>query len=328
METMDYQALLDELDQLLQETYALWPEGWVTFNWRGYTYDHVQRVRRLALNLCRQEGGDPVVTELAGLLHDITKLYDGEYITDAEGNRVVDEDGFWHNETRPPQGENAVTRLYDELGLAGQLHNESGATLADHLLRQRGVDARTSDAVARAIRNHLRPDENVDIESACLSDADTIDANIGLPAFVRNIYINLHFHDRRNPERPPIREILRDAPTTFLCPYITENLPNWVAGKRRDFIPRLITPAAVNVAMSRFDRLEAYFDQLAADLQVFGQNGHRDTVDVVLHYMRHRDEPSIADETNWLAHHWVNGDTAPQARAMIDDIQREMLGVD
>ena len=41
--------------------------------------------------------------------------------------------------------------------------------------------------VALTIRQHLRPPEDAPLESGCLYDADTIDANIGLPAFVRLI---------------------------------------------------------------------------------------------------------------------------------------------
>jgi putative nucleotidyltransferase with HDIG domain len=127
---MSYEDLLRDLETLLRDTYALWDEGWVTFNWRNYTYDHVQRVRGLAVTLCRAEGGDPAVTELAALLHDVTKAYDGEYLTGPDGKRLVDEHGYWRNEVRRPPRGNAVTELYDRLGLAGQLHNESGATLA------------------------------------------------------------------------------------------------------------------------------------------------------------------------------------------------------
>ena len=54
---MEYEALMNDLEELLKETYSLWDPGWVTFNWRGYTYDHVQRVRRLALSICRQATG-------------------------------------------------------------------------------------------------------------------------------------------------------------------------------------------------------------------------------------------------------------------------------
>ena len=79
---MEHDKLVQHLDRLLLQTYALWKPGWVTFNWRRYTYDHVQRVRALALSLCAEEGGDTAVTELAALLHDITKPYDGEIIVD------------------------------------------------------------------------------------------------------------------------------------------------------------------------------------------------------------------------------------------------------
>ena len=94
--------LSHSLDQLLRETYALWNAGWVTFTWRAYTYDHVQRVRALALTLCASEGGDQAVTELAAYFHDITKLYDGEIISDRDGHRIVDENGLWRNRFRPP----------------------------------------------------------------------------------------------------------------------------------------------------------------------------------------------------------------------------------
>jgi len=49
---MDYSALISELDRLVAETCELWDAGWVTFNWRRYTYDHVQRVRALTATLC------------------------------------------------------------------------------------------------------------------------------------------------------------------------------------------------------------------------------------------------------------------------------------
>ena len=187
------------LDTLVKETFALWDPGWVTFNWRNYTYDHTQRVRGLAMNLCTQEGGNQLVVELSALLHDITKPYDGEYVVDNEGKRVVDADGYWRNVMRPPQRQNEVTELYDSLQLANKLHNDSGADIAYALLCRRGLDQPLCARVAQTIRDHLRPAEDAPIESRCLYDADTIDANIGLPAFVRNIYINLHFYETRNP---------------------------------------------------------------------------------------------------------------------------------
>ena len=135
----------DDLAQLVRQTYLLWDPGWVTFNWRGYTYDHVRRVVGLSLTLCRALGGDERVTHLAALLHDITKPYDGEYLTDADGRRLVDERGYWRNEMRQPPRANRVTALYERLGLSGQLHNESGSVLAAELLRERRMQEETCE---------------------------------------------------------------------------------------------------------------------------------------------------------------------------------------
>jgi putative nucleotidyltransferase with HDIG domain len=326
---MDYQGLLMELEQLVRETSELWDPGWVTFNWRRYTFDHVQRVRGLAITLCEREGGDLRIVELAALLHDITKPYDGEYEVDDQGKRVVDENGYWRNRSRPPERANAVTRLYDRLNLAGTLHNDSGAVIAEHLLTERGVDEDTTARVAQTIRDHLRVSDDGPVESRCLYDADTIDANIGLPAFVRNIYINLHFFDqRKSAGTPPIAALLRDAPMGFLRPYVGENLPRWVAGKRQDFIPRLTTVAGRELAAIRLHRLERTFDCLASELDTFSPNGHKQCLDIVLHYMTNRDDPSIADETARLAAQWLSDEASSDARELLQRLQWEMAGIE
>jgi putative nucleotidyltransferase with HDIG domain len=325
---MEHQAVLRELDELLRQTFALWEPGWVTFNWRAYTHDHTRRVTGLATNLCRQEGGDVQVTELAALLHDITKPYDGEYVVDAEGKRLVDDRGYWRNEIRCPAGHNAVTALYDELGLAGMLHNESGAILAEHLLRERGAEPDLVARVAETIRHHLVPPEDAPVESGCLYDADTIDANIGLPAFIRNIYIHLHYYDRRKaPDAPTIETLLRERPLAYLRPYIGDNLPQWNEGKRRDFIPRLRTEAGRRLAQARVERLAETFAWLGQELDAYAERADHTGVDVVLHYMAHCDEPSIAEETRYLAEAWLNGARNPRTRAFVQAIQREIEGV-
>ena len=323
---VEHDLLLKNLDQLLLQTYSLWDPGWVSFNWRGYTYDHVQRVRGLALTVGDHEGGDPVVTELAALLHDVTKLYDGEVISDRDGNRILDSTGHWHNDIRHPVRCNTVTRLYDELDLAGQLHNESGATIAYRLLNESGVQDSVCDRVAQTIQDHLRPTSGAAIESRCLYDADTIDANIGLPAFVRNIYINLHFHDvRKDPETPPIATLLRNTPEDYLRPYLVDNVSRWVQGKRRDFVPRLLTDPGRTLALARLRRLESTFRDLIQELDDFASNGHGGGLSVILHFMRHRDDPSIAAETAHLANTGQVTRT-PQGRALIENLQREMAG--
>lgn len=324
---MEYKALLKELEQLLAETYSLWDPGWVTFNWRGYTYDHVQRVRGLALNLCRQEGGDARIVELAALLHDITKPYDGEYITDEEGDRAVDERGYWQNRVRQPARRNTVTDLYDELGLRGEPHNESGAVMTHHLLRRKGLRESMCERVTQTIRHHLLPPADAPVESRCLCDADTIDANIGLPAFVRNIYIHLHFHDlRKAPEEPSVGTLLQENPSQYLAPYITDNLPRWVRGKRRDFVPRLRTDTAREIALARLERLEGVFQRLEKEARAFPSNGDHPYLDIVLHYMRHRQDPSIAEETKALTERWSSHRARRQE--LIRWLRREMAGLE
>lgn len=324
---MEYISLVRILDEMLRETYRLWDPGWVTFNWRAYTYDHVQRVKGLALNLCSQEGGNLRITELAALLHDITKPYDGEYVVDEEGKRALDSDGYWRNAVRYPVRSNAVTQLYDMLGLAGRLHHESGAIVAHHLLQAEGVDGETCAWVAETIRHHLQPPEHAITEAACLYDADTIDANIGLPAFIRNIYIHLHFHDaRKDAGTPPIATLLREAPLDYLRPYVLENLPRWAAGKRRDFVPRLRSESARELAMARLGRLEAVFGWLAQELDDFASNGQGSCLWAVLHFMRHRDDPSIAAEVAYLRDVWLAQERSPRAQVLVDHLHREMVG--
>ncbi|MEN6480155.1 MAG: HD domain-containing protein [Anaerolineales bacterium] len=325
---MEHGELMAHLDRLLRETYSLWDPGWVSFNWRNYTYDHVQRVRGLAVTLATREGGDPLVAELAAQLHDITKPYDGEYLTGPDGQRLVDEHGRWRNALRPPARANVVTRLYDELGLAGTLHSESGAAVARQLLACYGVAEAVIEQVAQTILDHLGPDAAAPIESRCLYDADTIDANIGLPALVRNIYIQLHFYDaRRSPGEPPIAETLASDPLRFLRPYIGENLPRWAGGKRQDFIPRLTTAAGRELAGARLDRLQGAIAWLAASLDDNAARADHSGTDLILHYMRHADDPSLWAETQWLIQTWTAPHTPPQTMALLTQLRDEMRGV-
>lgn len=322
-------SLREELSSLLLQTYELWDPGWVNFNWRAYTYDHVQRVRGLALTLAAREGADPAVVELAALLHDITKPYDGDYVTDGNGKRAVDGNGYWHNETRPPGRSNAVTELYDRLGLAGTPHNESGAVIAGELLRARGIDEGVVVAVCCTIADHLRPSPDVPTESRCLYDADTIDANIGLPAFVRNIYIHLHYRDvRKRSDEPPTDEMLRESPLDYLGPYVGERLPAWSLGKRNDFVPRLLCGASVEIADERLRRLDAVWTQLRAELGRYDEMAKRGCLGVVLYFMGRREEPSVDALVAELRDVWArDADPTPEALALIRDLDREVRGV-
>lgn len=321
-------VLVADLNNLLRETYGLWPPGWVNFNWRGYTYDHVQRVTSLALTLCRGEGGAPRVVELASLLHDVTKPYDGEYVQDGTGKRVVDADGYWRVKTRRPIRHNEVTDIYDRLELAGKPHNLSGARVALEVLRKRRVDETLAEAVARTIRDHLLPPDSPPVESLCLYDADIIDANIGLPAFVRNIYIRLHRHDLQQQHNTmPTSLPLDDAQIAYLGTYVRETVPQWANGKRRDFLGRLTTQTGRTLAQERLDSLDSILEEMRAELQHTDSACTRGTLAVVLHYMTHRQDPSIAAETDRLRDTWLaTGQPTPQARRLVLEIEDQIHG--
>src|SRR5919109_520030 len=96
------QERLRRLEELVRQTHLLWDQEWVGFSWRNYTFEHMQRVRALARTIGRPEGADARVLEFAATLHDVTKSYDGEIIVGPDGKRVLDEQGFWKNETLPP----------------------------------------------------------------------------------------------------------------------------------------------------------------------------------------------------------------------------------
>ena len=202
--------------------------------------------------------------------------------------------------------------------------------MAYHLLQRSGADRVLSEQVAQAIRDHLQPDPDTSIMGRCLYDADTIDANIGLPAFIRNIYINSHFYDlRKDPGAPDLETLLRSNPIDYLRPYIVEKLPSWTEGKERDFIPRLLTTMARQLATRRLERLRRIWISLAEELDTFDWHRSHGRLAVLLYYMFHTNDPSIAAETAYLAHHWVgtNGAT-PQACELVAQLEREMAGLE
>jgi hypothetical protein len=49
-------------------------------------------------------------------------------------------------------------------------------------------------------------------------------------------------------------------------------------------------------------------------------------IDVVVHYMTHTDDPSVAGETRHLAEVWAQGGASSRTCAFISDIQQEISG--
>lgn len=67
------------LEAVIRDCLADWPKQWEGFHWPGYTYEHTSRVRSLAGTLAVREGADPVVVDIAALLHDLSKPEGAEH---------------------------------------------------------------------------------------------------------------------------------------------------------------------------------------------------------------------------------------------------------
>ena len=324
---IDHPTVLGELEVLVRETYQLWDQEWVGFSWRNYTYDHVQRVRALARTICEREGGDVLVVDYAGLLHDITKSYDGEIIM-KDGKRVLDENGFWKNEVLPPVRQNKVTAIYDRLGLSGTLHNLSGARVADVLLEEYGFPAEFRLRVAEVIAAHLKPDESASVEGGSLYDADTIDANIGLPAFYRNIQISLHFQERQYSQRgESLDDYLASSLHDYLGPYLRERIPGWIDGKHNDFVAKLTTESGKAVARARIERLRSAIAATADELADYPTNCEVGRLGVVRRFMLNRRNPALSSELAYLSNHWQHErERLPSAAELVAIINDECAG--
>jgi len=325
-DTRDTQTLAD-LEELVRSTYLLWDRDWVGFSWRSYTFDHVQRVRGLSRTLAAAEGGDPTIADYAALLHDITKSYDGEVIM-KDGKRVLDENGLWRNEVLIPERSNRVTEIYTELGLAGTLHNLSGAKVAAVLLRERGFADGTIDRVAHAIRQHLRPDATASIEAKALYDADTIDSNIGLPAFYRNIQISLHrLEHSLSATGDSIERLLGPGLREYLDSYLREKVPSWIHGKHNDFVSRLTTDTGRQLAVARIERLSSLMADAAEELSDFDRNIRCGRLSVIHRFMTNRNDPTLADELRVMSDGWREAvGLSAEARVFVDLTRRESEG--
>ena len=320
-------APLRELDELVRQTHLLWDQEWVGFSWRNYTYEHMQRVRALARTIGRPEGADARVLEFAATLHDVTKSYDGEITVGPDGKRVLDANGFWRNETLRPSRTNRVTDLYDRLGLAGTLHNVSGGRIADALLEAMGYPADFRGRVDRAIREHLLAGSDASLEGKALYDADTIDANIGLPAFYRNIQISLHGQDRQYARRgESFVEWLRASLPPYLDGYLKERIPAWIDGKERDFVPKMTTAAGRQVAARRLERLRQVTAALTAELEDLEAALERGRLAVVRYFMENRTNPQLSEQLAVLEQRWSGQPHRSSPEELLRHIRAEVAG--
>jgi len=308
MVCVKFDQVLLELEKLVRETFYLWDEIRVGFSWRHYYYNHTLRVRSLCLRMGSLENADLRQLAVAATLHDITKRYDGAIATDAEGNRIVDEQGFWKNQVLLPARNNLVTELYRLHNLFGQMHHNSGAIIADEILKGYRFSSRFRTEVSKIIQAHLRPRHPdpafepqiyTKPESQILHDADMIDANLGLVAFYRNIQIHTGQASQRN--------VQIDLPA-----YI-HNVRNWVESKR-SFLPRLLSNPGREVAIARWKRNLQLCEWLEKELEDLDCNLRYGIVGLVQCFMDHHQDPSLSRDLEWAQKVWI-----PDRRRELDD---------
>lgn len=330
--------MVARIDTLLQETYALWDRVRVGFSWRHYYLNHTYRIRDLSCGMAEAEGADPELLTVAALLHDITKRYDGEILKTPEGKNVLDEEGFWRNEMLAPDRSNWVTTLYDELELSGMIHHTSGAIITERVLQEYGYAGAYRETVAEVVRGHLKPEGLGEAEMArryrlpesrVLYDADTIDPNVGLTAFYRNIQINAGFWLRRG-ETPDLEAY-------------AGSLSRWVNSKD-SFIDKLLTERGRQVAAERQSRNRALCAQLEAEIEEAAVNRQYGILGCVAYLMTDAEDPSLHRHARGLRETWLpsreaaladeNGyerdratESLGRARGFIANLEAEIAGL-
>jgi len=295
---MNYTQVLKELETLVNDTFALWEHNRVGFQWRHYPWNHTLRVRALSMELGRREGGDLKLLEVAGTLHDITKRYDGLILTDDNGQRILDHNGFWLNETIIPTGQNLVTQLYEKHNLHGKVHHESGAVITENILARYDFAPEFVEAATAVVLAHLKPRHLTAedfkllygrIENQILYDADTIDPNVGYTAFFRNIHIHSYFVLQRG---------------AFVLENYVRNLPRWINSKQA-FVDKLLTESSRAVAQARQDRNQQLFEQMVTELEDIEINRKYGLLGVIEYFVKETEDPHFANQIEYLQNQWL-----------------------
>ena len=292
----DHRTILQELAQLVQDTFSLWREHWVGFSWRNYYFNHTQRVQALSRTLGVNEGANLLALDFAAILHDITKRYDGEIILDSNGQRALDANGFWHNELLLPQKENIVTSLYRQYDLFHTLHNHSGAIVAQHLLETYDLEPTFCHFVRTIIESHLKPDHESDqveyyLEKQILYEADTLDSNIGLTAFYRNIQIRTH-------------HAINKGGHAELSEYIP-TIESWI-NRKQNFMDKIVTATGVVLAETRLQRMKVFYSQILDDYHNHFEASRRyGLLGIMQYFMDHNADPNLTTELAYLQNYWL-----------------------
>lgn len=306
---MQISEILKALENMVQNTFSLWDHNRVGFQWRHYTMNHTLRVQAMCLELGRREGGQRDALAIAALLHDITKRYDGNILTDEDGKRKTDEFGFWQNETLFPARQNEVTEYYDEANLYGKIHSFTGAEVARKLLASYELPVEFIDDVAAIIEAHVKPvklspDQLAKmyepIEHQIISDADTMDANVGYVAFYRNI----HIHSFSMIQRKGAFDIREYVPS----------MGRWIEMKQ-PFADGLFTESAREIASQRQTRKRTLSEQLQLECNgLFDVSRKYGLLGMIEFLVTGYEDPHMVTQLTSLKHEWI-----PERRSLVED---------
>lgn len=288
----------NEIERVVVDTFSQWDVVRVGFSWRKYYLDHTLQVLNLALRMARELDADTEQLRYAVILHDVSKRYDGAILKDNEGRNRLDPEGFWLNETVLPDRQNWVTQLYERLELRGTIHHYSGAVLTDRILREFGHGDRFIRPVAKIVAGHLKgkvPPEVFDEryrepEVRILYDADTIDPNVGLMAFYRNIQINAGY-------------ALKSGEPVDLRAYV-EKLPRWIDMKE-SFREQMLTERGREICDDRQLRMKQLLRTLQAELEEEPINRKYGLLGVIGHLFTNAEDPSIREHVVTLREQWL-----------------------
>ena len=299
---------------LARDTFELWSHKRVGFSWRNYYLEHTIRVRNLCLALAERESADADALDIAAILHDITKRFDGPFLTGSDGKRIVDRNGFWLSEPLlPNRGEaNIVTRLYHFLDEYGRPHSESGADIARIVLLLAGLPEDLTQKASEIVRAHVQaPDRDgsgshLTPEQQILCDADMLDSNLGLVAFYRNVQIHIH---RR----------IEETGSADLRAYV-EYVPRWLGGKDA-FLPRIHTDTARALAEERLARCHEHHGLMIAELDDYDVCERFGLLGVFSFFISTVADPDFFQELRHL-----EAERLPQLRTQIDSLSQTFRG--
>jgi hypothetical protein len=219
-----------------------------------------------------------------------------------------------------------VTRLYAELGLAGQLHNDSGARLAEIILSRRGLPEALARRVGEVIRAHLHAPPDSGVEERVLYDADTIDANVGLPALLRNLYINMHREEARLAgSNGDFAAWVDGRRAEFYGWWLGEKVPTWINSRRQMFLDRMCTPSARQLAAARYDRLAGWIERLQTEIADYPQPLGQGGLAALDWFVESRSRPQVAPLLADLAERYATPAASSGAR-LVADLQSEVQG--